>query len=101
MRTTASVTRVGNGAAVLLPKALRQQAGISVGDVVRVVSPRQGVLVLSRETDEASGRLERYEAARSRICERARKLPPWPAGKTAEDLLDAAKEDRAHGSVSY
>lgn len=101
MAMTATVSRVGNSAAVLLPKALRQHAGISVGDAVRVSSPRQGVLVLSREEDDIGRRLQRYEEARERMRARVDQWPAWPAGMTADDLIDAAKGDRAHGSASH
>ena len=43
---TATLTKVGNSMAVLLPKALRQEAAIDQDTPLRLASPRKGVVVI-------------------------------------------------------
>lgn len=43
---TTTVKKVGNSAAVILPKALRSQAGMELGSEVSMESPEPGVIVI-------------------------------------------------------
>lgn len=47
---TTTIKKVGNSAAVILPKALRSQAGMELGSKVSMESPKPGVIVI-RATD--------------------------------------------------
>lgn len=86
-----TLSKVGNSMAVLLPKALRQKAGINAGERLRVTSPRSGVVVITAVVDEQD-RAERLQAAQKRIAKREHAVKPWPTGACAEDLLDQGKE---------
>ena len=44
-----TVKQLGNSAAVILPKALRNAAGIEIGDCVTVDSPEPGTVVIKAE----------------------------------------------------
>ena len=91
---TASLTKVGNSMAVLLPKALRQKAAIDDCCTVSVDSPRKGVVVITAIHDDTEDRLARLDNAEARIAARS-KRHPWPEGATADDLLKASKDARA------
>lgn len=98
---TATLTKVGNSMAVLLPKVLRQKARISLGDKVAIDSPREGVIVITSRACRPQERLAALDAAEERIAARAQHLPPWPTDATADDLIAGGKEARAHGLVSF
>lgn len=91
---TATLTKVGNSMAVLLPKALRQEAGIEADTPLKVTSPRKGVVVITSVFDENEDRLARLKKAEARIAARKDKIQPWPEGATADDLINAAREER-------
>lgn len=91
---TATLTKVGNSMAVLLPKALRQEACIEADTPLRIASPRKGVVVITSVLTDDDDRLARLEAVERRNRERERHARPWPEGKTAEDLIAEAKEAR-------
>ena len=97
--TTATLTRVGNSTAVVLPKALRQQAGFEAGEKLNIDSPRKGVVVITAIHDDVEDRLARLKTAESRIAERS-KLAPWPKAKTADDLIREARDARADEILS-
>lgn len=94
--TTATLTKVGNSMAVLLPKVLRQEAGIENNSLLNIASPRKGVVVITSVIDEAEDRLSQLEKVEARRAARKDKIQPWPEGRTADDLLNEAKEDRFH-----
>lgn len=63
---TATLTKVGNSMAVLLPKALRQEADIDQETPLRIASPRKGVVVITsllQEDDDRRAQLKRAESA--------------------------------------
>lgn len=91
---TATLTKVGNSMAVLLPKALRQQAGIAQDTPLRIASPRKGVVVITSMLDEEDDRVSRLEEIERKLVERASRARPWPEGATADDLIAEAKEQR-------
>ena len=91
--TTATLTKVGNSTAVLLPKALREEAGIEQTTPLRIASPRKGVVVITSVIDDED-RLARLKRVEARIAARRDKVKPWPEGATAEDLIEQAKEER-------
>ena len=98
---TATLTKVGNSMAVLLPKALRQEACIEADTPLRIASPRKGVVVITSALDEnEDDRLARLEEFERQNIERARRARPWPEGATAEDLIAEAKEARFHGFLA-
>lgn len=90
----ATLTKVGNSMAVLLPKALRQEACIDHETSLRIASPRKGVVVITSTLIDDEDRLARLEAAEQRIATRASEMPPWPESATADDLIAAGKEAR-------
>ena len=90
---TATLTKVGNSMAVLLPKALRQEAAIDQDTPLRLASPRKGVVVITSMLDEED-RLARLRRVEARIAARRNKIKPWPEGLTADDLIAQAKEER-------
>ena len=94
-----TLSKVGNSMAVLLPKALRQKAGLSAGERLWVTSPRSGVVVITAVVDEQD-RAERLKAAQERIMARKNSVKPWPSGVSAEDLLGHGKEQAAHELLS-
>lgn len=97
--TTATLTKVGNSMAVVLPKGLRQQAGFEAGEKLSIDSPRKGVVVITAIHDNAEDRLARLEKVEARISKRSR-LAPWPKGKTADDFIREARDARADEIVS-
>lgn len=86
-----TLTKVGNSMAVLLPKALRQEACIEPDVPLRINSPREGVVVITAVYDDSTDRLTRLQEAEERIASR-KVCAEWPEGKTADDLLRAGKE---------
>lgn len=97
--TTATLTKVGNSMAVLLPKTLRQEAAIEASTPLSIASPRKGVVVITAVVDEEEDRLSRLEKVEARRVARRGEIQPWPESATAEDLIAAAKEDRARDFV--
>ena len=93
---TTSLTKVGNSMAVLLPKALRQEAGIESDTRLSLSSPRKGVVVITALQDSTEERLKTLE----RIAENAKNMKPWPEGLTADDLIKQGKEARLHEFLS-
>ncbi|MEY8461498.1 AbrB/MazE/SpoVT family DNA-binding domain-containing protein [Eggerthellaceae bacterium 24-137] len=91
---TATLTKVGNSMAVLLPKALRQEACISQDTPLRIASPRKGVVVITSVLDDRGDRLARLEEFERQNKERELRARSWPEGGTAEDLIAEAKEAR-------
>lgn len=91
---TATLTKIGNSMGVVLPKSLRQEAGIEQGVSLRLASPRKGVVVITSVLDAGDDRRERLKRAEARIVARRSKMRPWPKGVTAEDLIAEAKEER-------
>ena len=91
---TATLTKVGNSMAVLLPKALRQEAVIEADTPLNVTSPRKGVVVITSVFDEKEDRLARLEKIEARRAARKGEIQPWPEGATADDLINAAREER-------
>ena len=73
--TTATLTKVGNSMAVVLPKGLRQQAGFEAGEKLSIDSPRKGVVVIMAIHDDAEDRLARLEKVEARISKRSRLAP--------------------------
>ncbi|WP_165045959.1 MULTISPECIES: AbrB/MazE/SpoVT family DNA-binding domain-containing protein [unclassified Adlercreutzia] len=90
---TATLTKVGNSMAVLLPKALRQEACIEPETPLRIASPRKGVVVITSVLSD-DDRLERLETFERRNIERERCARSWPEGATAEDLIAETREER-------
>lgn len=97
---TTSLTKVGNSMAVLLPKALRQEAGIESDTRLSLSSPRKGVVVITALQDSTEERLKTLERAEKRIAENAKNMNPWPEGLTADDLIKQGKEARLHEFLS-
>ena len=94
--TTATLAKVGNSAAAFIPSRLREQAQIGVGDEYDIESPRPGVIVMKfKDKTQSKTRLERILEAEAKIHELNRNAKPWIEGKTADDLIAEAKEDRA------
>lgn len=93
------LTKVGNSMAVLLPKALRQEACIEPDVPLRVDSPRKGVVVITAVYDDSVDRLTRLQEAEKRIASRKARSE-WPEGKTADDLLRAGKEREAREIIA-
>lgn len=90
----ATLTKVGNSMAVLLPKKLRQEAGIERDTPLRIASPRKGVVVITSALTKDDDRLARLAETEQRIIDRGHRARPWPEGATAEDLIAEAKEER-------
>lgn len=98
---TTTLTKVGNSMAVLLPKALRQEACIEADTPLRIASPRKGVVVITSVLDDdENDRIARFEEAERRIAARAKDFRPWPEGLTADDLIEDAKEARHRDFLS-
>lgn len=97
--TTTTLTKVGNSMAVLLPKTLREQACLGSDSIVRLASPRKGVVTITAYVDECEDRLSRLESAERRIASRAA-LNRWPEGMTAEELIKTGKDAQTDGIVS-
>lgn len=92
----ATLSKVGNSMAVLLPKALRAQACFEPEKPLRLESPRKGVVVITSLVDDNEDRLSRLKHAEERIKQRQSSMKPWPKGKTADDLLLEGKGVRAN-----
>ena len=90
----ATLTKVGNSMAVLLPKKLRQEAGIERDTPLRIASPRKGVVVITAQPNEREDRRARLKRAEARIAARRQKVKPWPEGVTADDMIRMGKEER-------
>lgn len=97
---TTSLTKVGNSMAVLLPKALREEAGIESSTPLHVASPRKGVVVITALLDDKRTRLERFEKALQHIEENSEKMKPWLEGKSAQDLIEEAKDAKTKEFLS-
>ena len=95
--TLTTLSKVGNSMAVLLPKALRSEACFEQDTPLVLESPRKGVVVITAIVEEGADRLARLKAAESRIESRRASVVPWPAGASAEDLLEAGRGERADG----
>lgn len=94
--TSATLTKVGNSTAAFIPAKLREQAKISVGDEYSIESPRPGVIVMTfKNKKQNKSKLDRILEAEATIHELNRNAKPWIEGKTADDLIAKAKEDRA------
>lgn len=89
-----TLSKVGNSAAVLLPKGLRAKACLELGEPVRLESPRKGVVVITALIEDDGDRLSRLERVESRIKARQASTEPWPEEMTASDLLTRGKELR-------
>lgn len=95
-----TLSKVGNSMAVLLPKALRSEAGINPEDKLQVTTPRKGVVVITAVAENANERLARLKAAQERIDERAGSFKPWPQGKTADDVIEEGRKARVNKLLS-
>ncbi len=91
---TATLTKVGNSMAVLLPKPLREQACLTQDTPLNISSPRKGVVVVTSIITDNDDRLARLEEAERRNIDRERRARQWPQGTTAEDLIAEGKEGR-------
>lgn len=91
-----TLSKVGNSMAVLLPKALRAEACFEPDEPLRLDSPRKGVVVITALFTDDEDRLARLERAEARIKARHGGVKPWPKGATADGLLRAGKDARAH-----
>lgn len=97
---TATITKVGNSMAVILPKALRQVAAMEDNSPVHIESPRKGVIIITAIDSQESSRLDRLRAAEKRLRARSATLPPWPAGATADQIISQGKQRRSHELLS-
>lgn len=93
---TATLSRLGNSMAVLLPKPLRQQACIDVEDELHLSSPRKGVVAITALCESDEERLAVLTKAEQHIASRKRGAAPWPEGTTAQDMIDEGKAEHAH-----
>lgn len=98
--TTATITKVGNSMAVILPKALRQAAAMEDGSSVRIESPRKGVVVITAIESLDCSRLDRFRAIEEKLKAKSTTLPPWPSGVTADDMIRQGKEGKADEFLS-
>ena len=94
-----TLTRVGNSAAVIIPSTLRHEAGVAVGDELRIESPRTGVIVITALFEGDADRKARLEETEKRLKSIASQLAPWPAHATADDLIEAGKRGRTDAIV--
>lgn len=92
---TTSLTKVGNSMAVLLPKTLRQEAGIESDTALTLASPRKGVVVITALQDNSADRLEALRRAEKRIAACEKKLKPWPEGLSADEAIQTGKGAKA------
>lgn len=90
MQTT--LKAVGNSYAVIIPKALRERAGIGAGDAVDLDTPRAGVIVV-RTRDDGARRANALEEMRS-LIEKDGAWDDWPEGETADAVIVAARAER-------
>lgn len=98
--TEATLSKVGNSMAVILPKALRNAACLGSDEPLRLESPRKGVIVITALCEEDEDRIARLEDAESRIKARKKKMRPWPDSASADDILKAGKDAHAHELAS-
>lgn len=70
---TATLTKVGNSMAVLLPKALRQEADIDQETPLRIASPRKGVVVITVAPPRGRRSPRSAETGRGAHCGAAKK----------------------------
>ena len=91
-----TLTKVGNSAAAFIPRALREKAGVDVGDSFAMESPRQGVVVLRFHRPTSASKLRKLELAERRIKALAEGLPAWDESLTADQLIREGKEMRSH-----
>ena len=94
-----TLTKVGNSAAVIIPSALRREAGVAIGDEVRIESPRSGVIVITALFEGDADRRARLAETERRLADLSSQLAPWPALATADDLIEAGKRGRADAIV--
>lgn len=90
--STTSLTKVGNSMAVLLPKALREEAGIDKDTALNIASPRKGVVVITAYQDNTKDRLQMFREAEKFFEDNAKNMKPWPKGFTAEDAIREGKD---------
>ena len=95
-----TLTKVGNSMAILLPKALREEARLAPEVPLRLDSPRKGVVVITALQVDEEDRLRRLKIAESRIKARKGSIRPWPKGATADDLIAEGKAGRADELLS-
>lgn len=95
-----TLSKVGNSMAVLLPKALRSEAGIGPEDKLHITTPRKGVVVITAVAEDVNERLARLKSAQARIDGRAASFEPWPEGKTADDIIKEGRSARAEKLLS-
>lgn len=96
----ATLSKVGNSMAVLLPKALRAQACFEPEKPLRLESPRKGVVVITSMVEDNEDRIARLRRAEERIAQRQSEVKPWIKGKTADDLIEEGKDARARELIS-
>ena len=97
---TTTLTKVGNSMAVLLPKSLRDEAGLDKETQLNVTTPRKGVVVITALYDDQKDRLERLKQTEARIAENAKKMKPIPKGLSARELIKAGKDAKANEIIS-
>ncbi len=97
---TASLTKVGNGAAAFIPSVLRKKASANVGDAYDMDSPREGVIVIRFKKPYTHSKLETWLRAQANIQALKSSLPAWQQDTTADDLIQAGKEARSHEILS-
>lgn len=96
----ATLSKVGNSMAVILPKNLRNAACLESNEPLRLESPRRGVIVITALCEEDEDRIERLDDAESRIKARKKRVRPWSDSASADDILKAGKDARAHELAS-
>ena len=97
---TTSLTKVGNSMAVLLPKTLREEAGLNKDTPLNITTPRKGVVVITAIHDDRKDRLERLKQAEACIAENAKKMKPIPKGLSARELIKAGKDAKVDEILS-
>ncbi len=87
----ATLSKIGNSMGVLLPKSLRAEAALDVDQLLRIESPRKGVVVITSVCDERD-RLSILEETQGRIENRMKHIKKWPKNMNAQDILQEGKD---------
>ena len=97
---SATITKIGNSAGVAIPANLRADGCFSVGQRIQISRPRKGTIVLQSYKQDCNDALAQLDATEAKIQARCKHVNKWPKNTTAQDLINTARKDRAHGSIS-
>ena len=85
---------IGNSVGVIVPNKIREKAGISVGALVTVESPRPGVVVVSSIEHAGTDKLDAWENLQSFVGNVEMNNNSWPNEKPFKEVLNDARDSK-------